>query len=127
MTKKSGLFTLAAATLLFSGCGGGSSGKQSITEQLKQRDGVVIVHSVNQLACSIFAAEGKKNKDVKEVVFDTPPNSVSCATYEKTKGDIDDDNAECIETTLADFSEEEDISILEDDTKACVIGVNRVY
>ena len=122
MLKKFILSTAVLSALMLNGCGGDSK-KQNITEQLKQRDGILIIHSTKNSACSLFVDQFIK-LGVKNVIFDSPKNTVSCTTYGKVRGDIDDDNAECAETTLADFSEDEDISTLEDDTKACVIGGN---
>ena len=123
MIKKIGLAT-AMGALLLSGCGGGSgSDSKSITEQIKERDGVLIIHSTKSSACSIMA-DSVKNQGVKDVIFDSPDNTVSCTTYGKNRGDIDDDYAECAETSLVDFSDDSDISLLEDTIKACVIGGN---
>ena len=123
MMKKLELTTLALSALLLTACGGGGNGKQSITEQLKQRDAILIIHSTKNSACSLFTDQFKEF-GVKDIIFDSPSNTVSCETYGKIRGDIDDDNAECAETALADFSNDEDISLLEDTTMACVIGGN---
>jgi len=122
MINKITLAGIVLSALLLSGCGGGNNSK-SITDQIKERDGVLIIHSTKSSACSIMT-DSVKNQGVKDVIFDSPNNTVSCATYGKKRGDIDDDYAECAETSLVDFSDNSDISLLEDITKACVIGGN---
>jgi len=121
MLNKLGLTTLYLAALALQGCGGNT--EKNIVEKLKQKDQILIIHSTKNSACSLFADQFKK-LGTKSVIFDSPSDATSCKTYGRTKGDILDESAVCVETTLADFSDNEDISLLEDETKSCVIGAN---
>ena len=127
MIKKLGL-TTAMGALLLSGCGGGSDTK-SITEQIAERDGVMIIHDANLAFCETLKNILEEDPIAKDVISDNPANTVSCNTYNKQDGDIDDPAAECVNTNLAYFADDtitDDISIYEDTTKACVIGANEV-
>lgn len=129
MLKKLSLPTAITAVLL-TGCGGGgSSAEKTITEQIAERDGVVIIHDANLAFCETVKNILAQDTTVKDVISDNPANTVSCGTYSKTEGDLDDPFAECINTSLGYFSTyavTDDISIYEDTTTACVIGVNEV-
>jgi len=127
MSKKLTLGALALGMVLLSGCGGGGSKKESITEQISKREYVVVIHGANRALCETVVAFMEKSNDpevqqIKDVIIDTPPNTVNCATYNKTKG------VNCEEDTLAnmfDITDGEDIEIYEDPNTACVIGMNR--
>jgi len=124
MIKNLKLTSIALSTLLLIGCGGGGSsdnGESQITTQLKQSDAILIIHGMKESACSL-TADATSREGVKGVIYDSPSNTVSCSTYGKIRSSIDDNNAECAETTLADFSNSQDISLLESTEKACVIG-----
>ena len=128
MSKKLTLSALALGMVLLSGCGGGGGKKESITEQISQRDGVMIIHGANKAFCETMVAFIEKSNDpevqqVKDVIIATPPNTVNCATYNKNN-----DGFSCEEDTLAnmlDIANEEDIEIYEDPNTACVIGMNK--
>jgi len=125
--KKLSLTSIVTSALLFTGCGGGGSGsaEKTITEQIAERDSVVIIHGSNLAFCETIKNILAQDPTVKDIITDTPANTVSCSTYNKVEGDLDDDNAECINTSLEYFAaDEEDISIYEDPNTACVIGAN---
>lgn len=129
MMKKLGLTSIVASALLFTGCGGGGSGssaEKTVTEQIAERDGVVIIHGSNLAFCETVKEVLSQDSTVKDVISDTPANTVNCSTYNKVEGDLDDANAECINTSLEYFAEGNggDISIYEDPATACVIGAN---
>ena len=122
--KKLGFVGIALSALALSGCGGGGgSGESQITTQLKQSDAIIIIHGVKESACSLMSDDVSR-QGLKGVVHDSPSNTVSCATYGKVRSSIDATTGECAETTLADFSDSQDISLLEDANKACVVGAN---
>ena len=117
----------AFATLLLSGCGGGSSdGAKSVTDQIKERDAILIVHGSKESTCSLFR-DKIEQEGVQGVIYESTANTVTCATYGRTTQSIDDPNATCAETTLAELGDPTgngDISILEDDSLACVLAGN---
>jgi len=130
MSKKLALGALAFGMVLLSGCGGGGSKKESITEQISKRDDVMIIHGAKGGFCELVAENLKTSNDpeleAKDFIIDTPPNTVNCATYNKTEG------VNCEEDTLVNMldivdpqSEDTDIEFLEDPNKACVIGMNK--
>ena len=121
--KNLGLVTIATSIVLLTGCGGGGGGDNDITTQLKQKDAVLIIRSTKESACSLMA-DAVTNEGVSGVIYASLDNTVSCATFDKVEGSIDDDNAQCAITNLADFSQDQDISLLEDSSKSCVIGGN---
>lgn len=128
--KHLNLAAISLSILLLSGCGGGgssdgagSTAESETTQQLKQKDAIIIVHNTKASACSLMG-DAVRGEGVSNVTTDSPANTVSCATYGKVRSDINDENGECAETTLADFSDSSDISLLEDTNTACVIGAN---
>lgn len=130
MIQKLNLISMITITLLLTGCGGGGNSEKSITEQISERDAVLIIHDANLAFCEtlkeLFLQEGSPAKDV---IIDNPDNSVNCSTYNKVESDFYDDHAECANISLAYFLEDEsdDVSLYdayEDTSKACVIGAN---
>ena len=124
MINKIVLTGITLSALLLSGCGGGSNtNKKSITQQISERDSVVIIHGVNKPFCELVSNEVIKDNTTKDVILDSPANTVNCATYGKVN-----DNINCVEETLAnmfDLTTANDITIYEDPSKACVIGANQ--
>ena len=106
MTKKTGLFTLAAATLLFSGCGGGSH-KESITDQIKKRDIIVIFHAYPAEVCKSDELKQQIGQaaSVANIVTAVEDNSVDCVTYGR-------DYNTCTETFVGGYP------------NACVVGAD---
>jgi len=124
MMKKSGFVGIALSALALSGCGGGSgNGESQITTQLKQKDAIVIIHGTKESACSLLADQ-MTQLGAKGVIYASMDNTITCATFGKVEGSIDDPNAQCAIDSLANFSNSQDISLLEDTSKACVIGGN---
>ncbi len=121
MINKFGLTTIALSALLLLGCGTGGSDK-STTDKLKETDGIIIIHGVKKIACPLFV-EFFKKEGLKNIVSDTPSNTTSCSSYGRTNNE----DGNCLEKDFSDVSDDlddEDISILTDDSKACVIGGN---
>ena len=130
--KKLGLATIALSALLLSGCGGGGSKKsKSITEQISERQAVFIIHGANRAFCELMLTALKKDLEmnalIKDEIIDTPANTVSCATYGKTESDTE--SAFCSNDTLANSMDTtpgaDDITLFEDASTACVLGVNK--
>jgi len=122
MLKKLILSTAVLSALLLNGCGGGSKQKTK-TQEITERDGVLIFHGTNESMCSIMANSFKKNNEVKDIISDSPANTVSCNTYGKVEG------VNCENDTLANAMDtvegDQDIEAFEDPSKACVIGINQ--
>ena len=121
MIKKIG-FATALSALLLSGCGGGGSDK-STTDKLKETDGIIIIHGTKKVACPLFI-EFFKKEGLKNITSDTPSNSITCVSY----GRINNEDGDCLEVNFSDALdkiETEDVSILADDSQACVIGGNK--
>lgn len=127
MKQLKGISAIAFATLLLSGCGGGSGDSaKSITDQIKERDTILIIHGSKESTCSLILDEMVK-EGVQGAIYDSVENTVTCATYGRTTQSIYDPNATCAETTLAEIGDptgEGDISVLEDDSLACVLAGN---
>ncbi len=129
MIKVSHLLTALTATLLLSGCG-------ESTNEISQKDKVIILHDVGLAGCLLLENLGnsklEKQGAVKNTAYSSKNNGVSCNTYGKTKTTIASyDNidasldAECAELTLAQIQEtfpEEDLSIYENKDKSCVLS-----
>ncbi len=121
MIKKLGLTTLVLSALLLSGCGGSGNKSQSITEQISNHDGVFIIHGAKKSFCELVSDSLVENGDIKDIIIDSPANTVNCSTYGKNEG-IDCENESL--ANMLDLTDAEDITALEDETKACVIAVN---
>jgi hypothetical protein len=118
-----------ALSLLFLGCG-------ETSDEIKEKGKVIILHNVNLTGCT--ALEGyssnklKKDDRVKNVAFSNKNNDVSCASYNKTKGELSDyskiDASIAIECAEIPFSElqaalpEKDLSIFESKDRSCVLS-----
>jgi len=123
MIKKLGLTTITLSLLLLSSCGSSKS-TPTLTSQMKHKDKILIVHNTKAEYCTILA-NSARSAGRKDVLIDTPANTVNCATYGRKNADIDD-AYNCIESSLAYKAErEEDISRYEDNATACVIGENQ--
>jgi len=119
--KKLGLATVALSVLLLSGCGGGSKSK-SITEEISERDKVVVIHGANLAFCELMKNVFIQTNEVKDIITDLPANTVNCSTYNK----VEDDDI-CANESLAnmlDLTDTTDIAIFQDEKTACVIGLN---
>jgi hypothetical protein len=117
-------------SFLLSGCG------ESIDE-ISQKDKVIILHDVETTGWVLLENYGNSKREEQDIVKDTSytskENSVTCETFGKRRGYIDDYNnidadvAECVELTLADVQEafpDEDLSIYENTEKSCVLSFN---
>ncbi|RUM75198.1 MAG: hypothetical protein DSZ12_04140 [Sulfurovum sp.] len=125
MIKKLELTTATLSILLLSGCGGGGNDTTTptITEQMKTKDGIIIYHETTLAFCEVMKDYFVKfaTEDVKNVLTYHTNNSIGCDTYGRT-------TTNCYETTLADYNSNlqlEDISIYEDSSHACVIGIDK--
>jgi len=121
--KTLGLATITLSALLLTGCGGGGSKHKTKMQEITERDGVFIIHSTKESMCSLFTDAVKKESGVKDVIFDSPANTVNCSTYGKVEG------SNCENETLANMIDaiegSQDIEAIEDASKACVIGMNK--
>ncbi len=128
--KKLGLVTIALGALLLSGCGGGGSKKsKSITEQMKEKTAIIIIHSMKASACStpiltITNFTTGEQRLANNVLRDSPANTTNCNTYGRASspfGEI----GNCSELSLVEYGEAlniQDISLYEDVSTACVIA-----
>jgi hypothetical protein len=121
MIKKLGLTTVILSAILLSGCGGSDNKSQSITEQISERDGVFIIHGTKKSFCELVSDNLVENGDIKDIIIDSPANTVNCSTYGKKEG-IDCENESL--ANMLDLTDAEDITVFEDETIACVIAVN---
>jgi hypothetical protein len=134
MLKKLNLISITLITLLLTGCGGGSSAKQ---ENISDKKIILILKEVSNNACIGIASEFKNDTSVKNTVTQSTTSNISCANYGRVTNTLDDATtlannnnlATCVESTLIDFLELEDVnrsipdlSLLEDKAKSCVIG-----
>ena len=128
MYNKPLLIATILGTLFFTGCG-------ESTDEITQKDKVVILHDVGVTGCVLlenFGNDKLEEQDyVKNTGYSSKDNDVTCSTYGKTKGSLDSyDNidaniAECLEFTLAEVQEafpNEDLSIYENKDKSCVLS-----
>ena len=122
MIKKIGFAAVLSALLLL-GCGGGGSDK-STTDKLKETDKIIIIHGTKKITCPLLVNAYKG--DLKNITSDTPLDSISCDSYDR----ISDENGNCLEVNFSDVLDNldgldpEDVSILGDESRACVIGGN---
>jgi len=130
MTKNTTLITLAFTTLLLTACGG-SKDTKSVTEQLKERNIILIIEGMNQTGCSTVDAGSRAEPAITNIITNLTSSTVSCSTYGRIATNIkaDDLQGNCAEQTLVDFFEDLDttnidISIFEDASKSCVLGFN---
>ena len=119
--------------LLLSSCGDN-------TDDISNKDKVVIVHDVGVSGCLLLETVGKskleKQDSIKNTTYTTKDNDISCSTYGKIRGDIasyDTIDAgltvECAEITLSQIQEEfpeEDLSIYENKDKSCVLSFDLI-
>ena len=122
---KLGLATVALSVLLLSGCGGGSKSK-SITEEISERDNVVIIHGANLAFCELMKNFIIQTNEAKDIITDLPVNTVNCSTYNKVEDEdicVNESFANMLD--LTDTTDTTDIAILQDEKTACVIGLNQ--
>jgi len=125
---KNSLVTTILAIFLLTGCG-------ESTDEITAKDKVVILHNVGITGCTLLENFGnsklEEQDEVKNTGYSSKNNDVSCATYNKTRGNLDSyDNidaniAECLEFTLDEIQEafpRDDLSIYENKDKSCVLS-----
>ena len=129
MINKFELTTILLSIVLLSGCGGGNEttnkNEKTITEQISERDGVFVIHGSKKAFCELFKdilIKESKEEAVTDIIIDSPANTVNCSTYGKSEG-INCENESL--ANMLELTEAEDITVLEDKTKACVIGLNK--
>jgi len=107
MIKKLGLAT-AMGALLLSGCGGGGSSK-SITEQMKERDAILIVHDYPAEVCTSQLLKDELAADIgaTDIITSVEPNTINCGDYARNN-----DYISCGEETFGGYPD------------TCVIGMN---
>ena len=68
--------------LLFTGCGGGGH-KESITDKIKKRDAIIIIHAYPAGVCNSQELKQSLAQGIgaKDIITSVEDNSVSCATY----------------------------------------------
>ncbi len=99
------------------------------TETIKDKDKVLIINDVSLTACIVIKNGLVKDDDLKNAVTLVTELGVTCATYDKTTGDPEDIDTECVEQSLVEWLEEEgheEITDLESaqGDKACVVGAD---
>jgi len=84
--KKLGLATIALSALLLSGCGGGGSKKsKSITEQISEKNYIVIAHNFPNGICESIPYKQKLQQDgFTNFITNEKDNTASCALYGKS-------------------------------------------
>ena len=110
--------------------GGGGGSSKSTTDKLKEKKFIVIIQEINSDGCTLIGNVIKTDSDIKDSIVESTSSSTTCTTYGRIAVDIKDDDSQgdCAEQTLLEFLEEEgeeipqDISLLEDKTKSCVVG-----
>jgi len=126
------LFSLLTSTLLFTACG-------ESTNEISAKDKVVILHSVGVTGCLFLENYGNAKLDeqnaVKNTGYTSKDNTITCATYGKTRSTIDSYNnidaniPECAELTFAQIQEafpNEDLSFYENNDKSCVLSFDLI-
>ena len=123
--KKISLVIIGA--LLLAGCSAVDDAINDIvngdvtTETIKVKDKVLIINDVSLSACVVLKNGLINDDDLKD--------AVTLATYDKTTGDPEDSDTECVEQSLVEWLEEEghenitDLESAQGD-KACVIGAD---
>jgi len=120
------LSLLLLGGLLATGCESESGSSLPLNEQLKQKDHILIIHQTKSSACALFADEFRDRDIAKDIIFDTPSEPLTCKYYDREAGDIEADDTPCAEVLLSDIEleDEADISVLEDESTACVLAGN---
>ncbi len=131
--KKISLVIIGA--LLLAGCSAVDDAINDIvngdvtTETIKVKDKVLIINDVSLSACVVLKNGLINDDDLKDAVTLVTELGVTCATYDKTTGDPEDSDTECVEQSLVEWLEEEghenitDLESAQGD-KACVIGAD---
>jgi hypothetical protein len=128
MNKQSIYLVVTLATLFLLGCG-------DTTDEINKKDKVIILHKVNSAGCLFLERYGdtvlKQQNSIKNISYSSKKNSVSCATYGKSKGDINSYSdisknltVECAEMQFLDTQEafpSRDLSLFEG-SRSCVIA-----
>jgi len=105
MIKTLGLTTIVLSALLLSGCGGS---KKNTTENIKEKDVILIFHDVYNGNCQKKEDELKNRLEgmqkeglrAKDVTVDTVTQNVNCTTYGRSN-----DGLTCTEETLGQGTE----------------------
>ena len=93
------------------GCGGGGTKSQSVIDQLKTRDKIIVYYNYPPNACTDpRLKKGFEDKGAKDVITSVQSSDVSCAT---TFGRTND------RSTCEEYPANQDFS------ESCVIGYNR--
>ena len=112
--KKGLLWSGTAITaLLLSGCGGGGGGSDaapSVTEQIKQRDAIVIAYHYPADVCvsDRLKEELRLSSGARNIIVSVESSSVNCSTYGRSN-----DGVWCME-----------INVATDSSDTCVVGAD---
>jgi len=134
MLKKLNFISITLLTLLLTACGSVSATKK---ENISDKKIILMLKEVSHTACISIASEFNNDTSVKNTVIKSITSNITCESYGRITNTLEDattlannhGRATCVESTLIDFLESEDVnktlpdlSLLEDKTKSCVIG-----
>ena len=107
MMNKMMLTGVALGALLLSGCGGSKS--KSITEQIKERDGILVIYNYPDDVCKSQLLKDTLTSDggAQNIITSVESGNVSCQTYGRSNNGIT-----CEENTFGGYP------------NTCVIGLD---
>ncbi len=127
--QKLGL-SLTLTALLLSGCG------ESIGE-ISNKDKVIVLKEISRAGCLLLENAGDKqlqeytqDYNIANISYTTKDNTVNCATFGKTPGELYGYNyieTECLEIPFEQIDEtfpNQHLSRYQDQDKACVVAFN---